>query len=324
MKVKIKSEKVKCIRIRGSRFHVKLLHWYVNLLNRKPTRWVILGRWSIEVLIINLFNDQFNKNISDVLKQIDELKKSWSLTSPVVPEDLARKGYVDSQQGSSKVTVIIHGTGSELELPINVQNRESRSYIDCLSEQELIANNLLEKEVVRKSKLEKEWDGEEMLFDESIPKEECVAIAKSIKEGRAKIWGQKSTKLLEKEKVMQKKEYIFDGVVKNIVDGDTCDVMIDVGFRQYSKIRVVMVGPKKAAYDAPEIFKPSNDIEKKHGLDAYDRAEALLLEKEVLLITYPGTRHNEWLADIVLPDGSHYTEVMIKEGFQKKIEYSKS
>lgn len=118
------------------------------------------------------------------------------------------------------------------------------------------------------------------------------------------------------------KEYIYNKVhVKRVKDGDTIvvDVYIDIGFSTHV-IKELTLRIKDL--DTPETWRPLNDTEREHGKQATARAKQLLDNKNISIKTYkPGKYGGRYIADITLPDGRDFKDVMINEGFQKRISY---
>jgi len=57
----------------------------------------------------------------------------------------------------------------------------------------------------------------------------------------------------------------YKASVVRIVDGDTMDVLIDYGFKEYGEKRLRLAGPIGMRIDTPEIFNPSCPAELDHG-----------------------------------------------------------
>lgn len=111
--------------------------------------------------------------------------------------------------------------------------------------------------------------------------------------------------------------YQYKAVITRVVDGDTVDAIVDVGFSITVKQRFRIDG-----YDAPETWRPQNDAELAHGEKATKRAEELLLNKEVVLISSKQSGiYGRYGAIILLEDGNSFSELMIKEGYEKKDSY---
>ena len=111
--------------------------------------------------------------------------------------------------------------------------------------------------------------------------------------------------------------YKYHGRVSRVVDADTVDAELDLGFgiKMHQRFRI-------DEYDAPETWRPRNEAEEKHGKEATQRAIQLLAEEDLVFITskMPGI-FGRYGAQIRLKDGRDYGNVMIQEGFSKKETY---
>lgn len=111
---------------------------------------------------------------------------------------------------------------------------------------------------------------------------------------------------------------IFNGYIKEIVDADTFDIEIDLGFNIKYDIRVRIDG-----YDAPETWRPSSKKEEILGEQATSYAKKLLLYKKVQVETNCEMGYyNRYLVNIYYNDLSNgdlisYKDVMIENGFTK-------
>jgi len=111
--------------------------------------------------------------------------------------------------------------------------------------------------------------------------------------------------------------YKFKGKVVRVVDGDTVDAILDVGFNIWVKQRL-----RIDSFDAPESWRPKNEAEKTHGEAAKARAKELLEGKEMIFTTSKAVGiYGRYGASITLPNGKKFSEVMINEGFSKKETY---
>lgn len=111
--------------------------------------------------------------------------------------------------------------------------------------------------------------------------------------------------------------YKYKGYVKRVVDGDTMDCVLDLGFGMTTTQRL-----RIDAFDAPESWRPRNEAEKEHGEAAKSRAIELLMDKELIFHTSKDIGvYGRYGATITLPDGSDFAQTMINEGFQKKKSY---
>lgn len=88
-------------------------------------------------------------------------------------------------------------------------------------------------------------------------------------------------------------QWVYYGMVYKVIDGDTYDIILDLGFSISHKIRVRLKG-----VDTPEIFgKESSEA----GRVASEYVKKLLQDKHVFVRTYknaPST-FNRWEADIM-------------------------
>jgi len=114
---------------------------------------------------------------------------------------------------------------------------------------------------------------------------------------------------------MQKIQNKYNVRLVNVVDGDTVDVDIDLGFGVWlSDERVRIMG-----IDTPE-SRTSDKVEKVFGLAAKNRLKALL-EKDAVLITTEDKSGEDMkgkfgrvLGDFEAGDGRLVTQIMIEEG----------
>ena len=129
-----------------------------------------------------------------------------------------------------------------------------------------------------------------------------------------KRWRKEDSELPEYEHI---ELYQYKAKVVRIVDADTVDAAVDMGFGiiMHQRFRI-------NDYDAPETWRPRNEIEQKHGAEATARATQLLLGKDILLkSTKVAGIYGRFGATIWLEDGRDFAQVMISEGFSKKKEY---
>jgi len=111
--------------------------------------------------------------------------------------------------------------------------------------------------------------------------------------------------------------YTFSGVINRVVDADTVEATLDMGFRIFTTQRL-----RIDSFDAPETWRPRNDAEEKHGIAATVRAKELLVGKDLLFTTSKRSGiYGRFGASITLPDGRNFAKTMIEEGFQKRDEY---
>ena len=112
-------------------------------------------------------------------------------------------------------------------------------------------------------------------------------------------------------------DYRYKGRVLRVVDADTVDAKLDVGFciTITQRFRI-------DAFDAPETWRPRNEAEAEHGERATKRAVELLMDKDLIFCTSKTAGiYGRYGAQIFLPDGRDYANLMIYEGFEKRPEY---
>lgn len=90
--------------------------------------------------------------------------------------------------------------------------------------------------------------------------------------------------------------YEYTGVVTNVVDGDTLDIVVDLGFDIHTKKRVRLLD-----IDTPEIFGPNSREEFDRGVEAREFVKKAVLGKKVTLVTHKDKtgKYGRYLADIV-------------------------
>ena len=114
--------------------------------------------------------------------------------------------------------------------------------------------------------------------------------------------------------------YTYKAIVTNVVDGDTIDCNVDLGFNTSTDIRFRIFSQDDKYFDTPETWRPKTEGEKKHGTEASLRAEELLSGQKVVLRSIRKGKYR-YLAEVFLPDGRNYANIMIEEGFQKRDNY---
>ena len=111
--------------------------------------------------------------------------------------------------------------------------------------------------------------------------------------------------------------YTYKAVIDRVVDADTVDATVDLGFSLTFKNRF-----RIKDYDAPETWKPRNEAEKTHGEQATIKAIELLQGKTVTLLSekFPGI-YGRYSARILLEGGTDYAIIMKSLGFEKLESY---
>lgn len=98
--------------------------------------------------------------------------------------------------------------------------------------------------------------------------------------------------------------------VLNVVDGDTIDVQIDLGFDTYRNERI-----RLAEVDTPEIRTKNADV-KKVGLSAKVRVIELILNKDVIIKTEKDKteKYGRYLGTVILENGRSLNDLLVSEG----------
>lgn len=118
--------------------------------------------------------------------------------------------------------------------------------------------------------------------------------------------------------------YVYDAEVVRVVDGDTLDLLIDLGFRVFSKQRCRLYG-----IDTPETFgvkKESEEYAKGKAATAF--VETWFTDrKKVLIKSHDGKplgqgKYGRWLV-VVLPvdGGMSLNEALVREGHAESVSY---
>jgi micrococcal nuclease len=115
--------------------------------------------------------------------------------------------------------------------------------------------------------------------------------------------------------------YVYKAVVERVVDGDTIDCLIDLGFKVFIRQRV-----RLANFDAPETWRPLNEAEREHGKQATEFLKNLIEGKEVLLESTKYGRYGRAIGNIYLTEDDFNNkkpvqQLMIENGLAKRDEY---
>lgn len=107
-----------------------------------------------------------------------------------------------------------------------------------------------------------------------------------------------------------KQIYLYKAKIVRIVDGDTFDAEVDLGFHTTIKTRF-----RLADIDTPELR-----IKEQH--EAAVKAKRFLEEKLLVggtyyLVSHKSDKFGRWLATVYLDDGSTINGLMLKEGLAK-------
>lgn len=114
--------------------------------------------------------------------------------------------------------------------------------------------------------------------------------------------------------------YEYNALIENVIDGDTVDALVDMGFGLTMMVRFRLLAENHEYFDTPESWRPTTEAEREHGEQAKARATELLLGKTFKIKSIKKGKYR-YVCNIVLEDGSDYGDKMINEGFQKRDSY---
>lgn len=109
--------------------------------------------------------------------------------------------------------------------------------------------------------------------------------------------------------------YEYKAEVLRVVDADTFDMLIDVGFSITIKKRFRLAG-----VDAPETWRPTTEAEKVHGMEATAAIKVLIEGKKVLVTTYKEDKYRRYLCDILIGD-TNVAKFLTEKGLLKRDSY---
>ena len=103
--------------------------------------------------------------------------------------------------------------------------------------------------------------------------------------------------------------YTYNAKLDRVVDGDTVDALVDLGFDTWKKVRIRMHG-----MNAPE--SRTRDLEEKaRGLAAKNRLIELLDSGEFILVSHGVGKYGRCLGEIFLTmEGDSVNNLLISEG----------
>ena len=106
--------------------------------------------------------------------------------------------------------------------------------------------------------------------------------------------------------------FTYDCEITRVVDGDTCDVNIDLGFKISHKARVRLHG-----INAPE-SRTRDKAEKYRGLQAKARFKELIRERDIRLISHDKGKYGRVLGEILIKNPNDkwdsVNKILVNEG----------
>lgn len=109
----------------------------------------------------------------------------------------------------------------------------------------------------------------------------------------------------------------YNATVTRVVDGDTIDALVDLGFGIYHKQRFRMLG-----YDAPETHRPKTLAERMAGQAATAALKTLIDHMNVIVETEKTGKYGRYLATVWMEDTPEISvnQWMIEQGHIKQPE----
>ena len=102
--------------------------------------------------------------------------------------------------------------------------------------------------------------------------------------------------------------YHYAATVLRVVDADTIDVVIDLGFSVSTHQRLRVDG-----IDAPEMATPAGKLARARVVELLDQAGG----RQVQVATQKVEKYGRYLASVALPDGRDLAAVLVSEGHAK-------
>lgn len=95
-----------------------------------------------------------------------------------------------------------------------------------------------------------------------------------------------------------KKQYFYEAKVINVVDGDTIDCLVDLGFYVSVEMRFRLNG-----VDTAELHS-KDEAKRALAKQAKDFVTSTILDKEVLLQTFKQDKYGRYLCEVFIGDNS--------------------
>ena len=106
---------------------------------------------------------------------------------------------------------------------------------------------------------------------------------------------------------MIKTQYIYNAKITNVVDGDTVDAEVDLGFTVFVRVRFRLYGIDTMETNDKDVAK------REQGLKAKQYVHNALLGKDVTLESFKTDKYGRWLAEIFV-DGNSINKQLLTEG----------
>ena len=105
--------------------------------------------------------------------------------------------------------------------------------------------------------------------------------------------------------------YTYKAECVRVIDGDTCEISVDLGFNIFVKEKIRIMGINTA--EIYGVKKGSEEYNK--GLKSKQRLEELIVDKDLIIKTHRDKKgkYGRYLAEVYVEDES-VGEILIKEG----------
>jgi micrococcal nuclease len=95
-----------------------------------------------------------------------------------------------------------------------------------------------------------------------------------------------------------KPTYVYAATCVKVIDGDTLDLLVDLGFRAFEKVRVRLRG-----YNAPELSTPEGRAKQTYARDVL--MPPIGEPPQLTMQSYKDQHSFErWICDVWMPDGT--------------------
>jgi micrococcal nuclease len=110
--------------------------------------------------------------------------------------------------------------------------------------------------------------------------------------------------------------YNYKAIVTRVVDGDTFDATVDLGFGVLKKHRF-----RLKDVDTPETWRPKTEAERVHGTMASDFVKTLIEGQSVVLTSVKSAVYSRYEAHVTLSNGDDLGTLLIENDLVKLDKY---
>ena len=113
--------------------------------------------------------------------------------------------------------------------------------------------------------------------------------------------------------------YNYNAFVKRVVDGDTYDLVVDLGFQTQATIRARLRG-----IDTPETWRPSCDEELRHGVQATKFVKSWIENTTININSYKLGVYGRWEVDVFIEEDNKMfslADLLVENNLTKREKY---